>query len=126
MSNVFPGLLVNNSLKSEDLSRDLRIVHEYRNDKLVHDRISLKMFNQIYYAGINVSMNIYKINVPLLVMHGNADNITSCKTTREFVRNASNKTTYIEWENGYHELHNDLDKEKVFDSLLDWLNQQAN
>ncbi len=123
MSNIFPGFLVSNALKTEDLSRDLRVVHDYRNDELVHDRISLKLFQQIYYAGIDVSMNIYKINVPLLVMHGNGDNLTSCKATSEFVRNSSKKTSYIEWEGSYHELHHDLDKDKVFESLLSWLNR---
>lgn len=123
--NIFPGLLVNNTLKAEDLSRDLRVVHEYRTDKLVHNRISLKLFKEIYYAGITVSMNIYKINVPLLVMHGTSDNITSCKATREFVRNSSKKTSYIEWENCYHELHNDLDKDNVFESIRNWLNRQV-
>ena len=121
MSNIFPGFLVSNGLKTEDLSRDLRVVHDYRTDELVHDRISLSLFKQIYYAGIEVSMNIYKINVPLLVMHGKSDNLTSCKTASEFVRNSSERTSYIEWEDGYHELHHDLDKDKVFESLLSWL-----
>ena len=125
LGKILPGFLVKNRLKAEDLSRDLRVVHDYRTDKLVHNHISLRMLKQVYYAGINVSLNIYKINTPLLVMHGSADNITSCKATREFVRNSSNKTTYIEWQDGYHELHNDLHKEEVLETLLNWLNQQV-
>jgi alpha-beta hydrolase superfamily lysophospholipase len=126
LSNFFPGYLVNNTLKAEDISRDLRVVHAYRTDNLVHNRISLRLFKQVYLAGIAASMSIYKVNVPLLVMHGTADNITSCRTTRNFVRNSSNRTTFIEWEGGYHELHNDLDKDKVVTSVIDWLNCQLN
>jgi alpha-beta hydrolase superfamily lysophospholipase len=122
LSNLFPALLTNNTIKPEDLSRNLKVVHDYRTDNLVHDRISLRLFKQVYYAGLSVSKNIYKINLPLLVMHGTQDNVTSCKATREFVRNASNRTTFIEWEGGYHELHHDLDSEKVFESLATWLN----
>lgn len=124
LSNIFPGLLINNKLKAEDLSRDLRVVHDYRTDKLVHNKISFRLFKQVYYAGLYAAMNIYKINAPLLVMHGTADNITSCKTSREFVRNSGARTSFLEWEGCYHELHNDLDKELVFEALLDWLNQQ--
>lgn len=124
LSNIFPALRVNNTLKAEDLSRDLRVVHEYRTNKLVYNKISLKLFKQIYFAGLSASTNIYKINAPLVVMHGTDDNITSCKATREFVRNSSKKTSFIEWEGCYHELHNDLDKDKVFNSLLAWLNNQ--
>ena len=123
LSNLLPGLLIPNGLKPEDLSRDLREVHSYKNDSLVHDRISIGLFIQTYEAGIKASMSIYKINVPLLVMHGSEDNITSCKSSRNFVRNSSDKTTFIEWEGAYHELHNDIDRDEVFESLIKWLNQ---
>jgi alpha-beta hydrolase superfamily lysophospholipase len=120
---IIPGAIFKAGLKAEIISRDLRVVHSYRNDKLVHDRISLKFYTQICENGIKASRSIYKINVPLLVMHGNDDELTSCDASREFVRNASEKTTYVEWEGGFHELHNDIDKEKVFKTILGWLNK---
>ena len=123
LSNILPGLTTSNGLNSEDLSRDLRVVHAYKNDDLVHNRIGIKLFTQVYEAGIKASMSIYKINVPFLLMHGCEDKITSCKTSRNFVRNSSDKTIFIEWPGGYHELHNDLDRDKVFDSLISWLNK---
>jgi alpha-beta hydrolase superfamily lysophospholipase len=126
MSKVIPGILASNRIGIEDLSRDLRIVHNYKTDPLVHDRISLQMFRHCYEAGLRASRSIYKINVPLLVMHGSEDNVTSCAATRRFVQNTSSSTSYIEWEGSYHELHNDLDRDKVFNSILDWLNQYAN
>ncbi len=125
LSNIFPGFMVNMRLKAEDISRDLREVHNYRNDPLVHDKISIRLVLQIMEAGRKASMSIYKINIPLLVMHGNSDNITSCKASRNFVRNASDRTTYIEWEGGYHELHNDLNRDEVFESLLAWLKKYS-
>lgn len=121
LAGLLPGLTVRNGLRAEDLSHDLRIVHLYKNDPLVHNRIGLKLFSQLYESGIRASMSIYKINVPMLVMHGESDQITSCKASRNFVRNASSKTTYREFEGGYHELHNDLDNELVFDTIKSWL-----
>ena len=126
VGSMVPWIVLGNRLKAEHISRDLRVVHAYKSDPLVHDRIGIKFLSQIFDAGIRASMSIYKINVPMLVMHGSEDNITSCKTVRNFVRNASDKTTYIEWEGGYHELHNDIDYEEVFDSMLRWLNKQLN
>ncbi len=123
LSNFLPRLLAPNGLKPEDLSRDLRIAHAYKNDDLVHDKIGVKLFTQIYEAGIKASMSIYKINIPMLIMHGSNDNITSCRCSRNFVRNSSDKTTFIEWQGGYHELHNDLDRDKVFESIVSWINR---
>lgn len=92
---------------------------------LVHDRISVKLFKQCYHAGLKASMSIYKINSPMLIMHGSEDNITCCNASRKFVQNASSKTTFVEWENCYHELHNDLDKQDVFNTLKKWLDLYA-
>jgi alpha-beta hydrolase superfamily lysophospholipase len=74
--------------------------------------------------GMKASQSIYKINVPLLVMHGSGDQITSVKQTRNFVRNAGNRTIYKEWPGYYHELHNDTGAGEVFSFLLDWLERQ--
>jgi len=120
---ILPWAIFKTGLKAEIISRDLRVVHSYRNDKYVHDQISLRLFFQICKNGLKASQSIYKINIPLLVMHGNCDELTSCKASREFVRNASDKTCYVEWEGGFHELHNDIDKEKVFKTVTDWLNR---
>ena len=125
LSYLFPAMQVHNRVGLEDLSRDLRVVHSYKNDPLVHDRISLQLFRESYRAGLTASLSIYKINSPLLVMHGTDDRVTSCKATRKFVQNAGSKTQYSEWEGGYHELHNDLDKDNVFENLVNWLDQYA-
>ena len=124
ISSIFlPWMTTKTGIRAEDISRDLRITHLYRTDPLVHDRIGVRLGLQTYEAGIRASRSIYKINVPMLVMHGEADNLTSCKATRDFVRNSSEKTSYIEWEGGFHELHNDIEKENVFEKLLEWLNK---
>ena len=116
IAHIMPKMLMETGLKAEDISRDLRAVHIFRNDK-----IGIKLYLQTYKAGIKALRSIYKINVPLLVMHGNADNFTSCRSTSDFVRNSSDKTKFIEWECAYHELHDDIEKEKVFDALTEWL-----
>ena len=124
LSKIMPWLIANSDIKPEYISRELREVHLYKNDKLIHGKISLGLFSQAFEKGKVAKRSIYKINAPLLVMHGSSDQVTSCQATREFIRNASEKTTYIEWEGCYHELHNDMDREKVFFRLVDWINNQ--
>lgn len=125
LSILVPGILLHNRIKLEDLSRDLRVVHSYRTDPLIHDRISLRLLIDNYQAGKQASTSIYKINSPMLVMHGTEDHVTSCKASRKFVQNAGNKTRFIEWPGCYHELHNDMDKDEVFKSILQWLDEYA-
>lgn len=126
LSKLLPGFQVWNRIRYEDLSRDLRVVHEYRTDPMVYHKISLRMFTQCYKAGLKASMSIYKINSPMLIMHGSEDNITSCEASGKFVQNASSKTKFVEWEGCYHELHHDMEKDKVFETLREWLDHYAN
>lgn len=121
LSLVAPNLQVNNGLKSEDLSKELREVHLYRKDPLVHNKIPVRLFVQAYAKGMLAKRCIYKINVPLLVLHGTADNITSYQASQDFVMNASEKTNFYKIEGGYHELHNDTDSKKTFQIILNWL-----
>ncbi|MBN1597262.1 MAG: lysophospholipase [Bacteroidales bacterium] len=100
ISVFFPSFQMSIKFRAEDMSRDLRMVHNYRVDPLIHKKISIRLLLETIDAGIKASMSIYKINNPLLVMHGTDDRITSCKSSRNFVRNSGNKTSYIEWEGG--------------------------
>jgi alpha-beta hydrolase superfamily lysophospholipase len=121
---ILPGKRAESGLKSEYISRELKEVHKYRSDKLVHGKITIRLFLQTVEKGLYAKRNIYKINSPILLLHGTADKITSCKASREFVMNSSDKTTFIEIEGAYHELHNDSDRQKVFDTIFDWLTKQ--
>jgi alpha-beta hydrolase superfamily lysophospholipase len=123
MKHILPRMLVKSDLEASYLSHDPEVVQKYMSDPLVHQTILPKLFLEIEVNGLKASTSIYKINIPLLVMHGGSDSITSVKQTRQFVFNASKKTTYKEWPDGFHELHNEYFEAEVFQFLLDWLNK---
>ena len=122
LRHILPGMTLNTGLRPQDISRDKNEVQKYANDPLVHEKISLKLYFEIEAAGEKASKSIYKINVPILVMHGSGDRITSFSSTKEFVMNASHRTTFKEWPEYYHELHNDIGADMVFQYVLNWLN----
>ncbi|MBN1145232.1 MAG: lysophospholipase [Bacteroidales bacterium] len=121
---TLPGLRVKSTLDPEGLSHNRQVVSQYNSDPLVHHSILPRLFFEIEHYGIKASQSIYKINLPLLVMHGNADPITSFKQTAGFVRNAGRNTTFKEWPAGYHEIHNEPNEAEVFNYLLNWLNNR--
>lgn len=121
---LLPGILLKSDLDADALSHDQQVVEAYLNDPLVHNSISPRLYFEIEEAGVRASRSVYKISIPLLVMHGTADRITSYKATRNFVMNAGSFTTFRDWPDGYHELHNDTHKDEVFNFMLNWLNRQ--
>ncbi|RUA12779.1 MAG: alpha/beta hydrolase, partial [Flavobacteriia bacterium] len=67
--------------------------------------------------------NAYKLVIPMLLLHGTADRLTSYKASEEFARNSKNVTLKL-YEGGYHELHNDLVKEEEINDIINWINDK--
>ena len=57
----------------------------------------------------------------MLVIHGTGDQITDYKASKAFVNNTNGIASLKLFENGYHELHNDLEKDKFIETLTNWI-----
>ncbi len=123
LKKILPALTISNQLKPEQISHDPEIVRDYERDPLNHDRISLKMFHEIYQAGYHALRNVYKINSPFLIMHGTADTITSPKASADYVLNTNKRTSLKLWQNQYHELQNEFIKAEVHAHIITWLEE---
>ena len=66
-----------------------------------------------------------ELPIPLLLMHGAADSITSAQASRDFAAKAGERCTLKIWEGLYHEIHNEPEKEKVFACLLEWVKSKV-
>ena len=118
---MLPFYRISNKINPMYLSHDFTVHKNYMTDGLVHNKISLGLLKEINIAGNIILTNRHKFNIPLLLMHGNADKVTSWHASAEFSRYTSDKTTFKLWEGYYHELHNEFDKEKIFEYILHWI-----
>ncbi len=121
ISKIFPRVVLNANINPEILSRDKTIQNHYHQDNLVHNRLSPKLYFQIEKAGNYILVNKHKINIPVLLMHGNKDKLTSCKATKHMAKNTGQNTIIKIWKNNFHELHNELDKQKIIDYVVKWI-----
>ena len=117
---LWPALSMTNELREEDLSRDPEVLRAYREDPLVHNRVTLT-FLDIRAAGRWALAHAADLSVPALIMHGDADRITSPAVSRRFASAAGGACTLKLWEGFYHEIHNEPGKERVFEYLVRWL-----
>jgi alpha-beta hydrolase superfamily lysophospholipase len=127
MNKLYPKFTQNSNLEVKSLSHDKQVVDAYIEDPLVHEKISARMFFEIYNAGHWVLENTKKLNIPVLIQHGNKDNITFFEASKAFYEKAKalNKDiTYKEWEGMYHELHNELGKDEIFEFVSNWINKK--
>ncbi|MBI4649294.1 MAG: lysophospholipase [Bacteroidia bacterium] len=120
-NTLLPVYRFSTNLDIENLCHDKEIISAYKNDTLVHDKISARMFIDVTRAGLWAIENAGLIYLPLLLMHGSCDKITSHLASIEFAGKSKNFTTLKIWEGLYHELHNEDQRTEVFQTIINWL-----
>ena len=119
--SLVPSILQPNGLDTGYLSRDKNVAEQYKSDPLVHDRISAGLFLSASRGGEKVVRMAGSINMPVLMMHGTADAITSAEGSKSFSDNTGDNVTLRLWDGFYHELHNEPEKDDVFSFIAGWL-----
>ena len=117
---LMPGMTQASGLKTGYLSRDPEVVEAYRHDALVHGQISAGLYLWITGAAEETLARAGEISVPLLLAHGRDDMITSPSGSVQVAGSAPRATLKL-WDEGYHELHNDLLKEEHFEFIIEWM-----
>ncbi len=123
-ANLFGGSLTQpNKLPLDKLSRDQSIAVAYEKDPLVHDQVSGRLFLTCYEQAKKAMKNAPLLSVPMLLMHGTADELTGYKGSKEFA-SKSEMATYKEWAGLYHEIHNEPEKLEVLEYALEWMEKE--
>lgn len=125
LDRIAPSTAMNNGLVAEGISRDAAVVQAYKDDPLVHPWISARLALELIRKGEWIRANGDRFPLPLLLLHGNRDILTAVEGSRELASRNTVSITYIEWEGGYHELHNEPDQQLVFNAILNWLEPRA-
>lgn len=120
---IAPSVVMGNELDPKDMSRDDLEVAKYIKDPLIHHKISPNYSIKFIETGLWAIENASKLNVPILLLHGTGDKIIDYKGTQAFA-NATAKATLKLYKGAYHELHNDLCKEKMMADIINWLESQ--
>jgi alpha-beta hydrolase superfamily lysophospholipase len=118
---ILPGFNQPTGLERAALSRDPAIEKAYLQDPLVHDRVTGAAYFGFMDAGEWAIGQAAEFPLPLLLMHGTADRLASVDASQEFARHAGRHVILHLWEGGYHELHNDLEKEEVLQMIIIWM-----
>ncbi len=122
LSRLLPRLALSTGLDVEGLSRDPEVVRAYQEDPLVHDKATTRFGASVIEAVGRVWETAGKLDVPLLILHGQDDRLVPADSSARFIRIAgSSDKQRIEYPQGYHEPHNDLQREEVYRDVLSWI-----
>ncbi len=125
LRNILPGVQQDTKLDANHISTIKEEVEKYKNDPLNHGKITFAMAADTIKAGDFLSTYTGKFPAPLLIMHGGADPITSKDASEAFAKRITSEVTFIEWPGNYHEIHNDVNRKEVFQTVLEWIEKHV-
>jgi len=125
LSRLVPRLPVE-ELDTKAISRDPGEVRAYEADPLVHHgKITARTGTELLNAADRIRPRLHEIRHPFIALHGGADELAPCRssTLLHEMAESDDKTLRI-YDDAVHEIFNDLDRERFFEDVLDWLERR--
>jgi alpha-beta hydrolase superfamily lysophospholipase len=121
---LMPSFTFANGLDLNALSSDPTVVQHAKSDPYYHTRVSARLGLDAINQGEWLQIQTGPVPVPLLIMQGTADRVSSLAAARRFAKNITGDVTYREWDGWYHELHNEPGQAELFKASIAWLDAQ--
>jgi acylglycerol lipase len=120
-SKIVPRLALANEVDPRTVSRIPEVVEAYRNDPLVHDKISTRLGAEWQNAAADVLSRAGQIKIPFLILAGTADALIDPAGSQELHEQAKATSELRMLEGRFHEPFNDIGSDEVFQLIADWL-----
>lgn len=126
LSRLWPTFSLTTGLEVEAISRDPAAVKAYQEDPLVHGKSSPRWGTEFLNTIEWIKAHLQNWRVPVIILHGGGDRIVSPRGSQLFfdALPIADKELHI-YEQGYHEPHNDIEREKVFADVGTWLKKHV-
>ncbi len=121
-NKLFPSLTQSSKLDANLLTKDPEVVKAYKQDPLVHDLISPRLFLSVIKAGEEALVKSKDLKIRTLVMHGKDDQITSAEASSSFAGSESAELKI--WSGLKHEPHNEPEQNEVMEFVLEWVQKK--
>ncbi|HEX7117344.1 MAG TPA: alpha/beta hydrolase [Longimicrobiales bacterium] len=124
LNRALPALPVRARLRAEHLCHDSAVVTAYREDPLVHDTMTPRLFTEASTAMGLVHRRADRLRVPLLFLIAGDDRIVDAPRALRFARALPGDVTVHIFDGCFHELFFEPDRAPVFDTLRRWLDER--
>jgi len=127
LSGLWPSFSMRRTTTSGQLlSHDPDVERRYFEDPLVHFTVSCRLYTEICDRLEALPQVLPKLLMPTLVLQADDDRVVSADATRQlFPLVGSAKKDLIVYEGYFHEILNEVGKERVIQDLVRWLRRLA-
>jgi lysophospholipase len=124
LARVWGSLQMEVGLDARKLSHDAHLVDAYRSDQLNHGKATPKFYFGMLDAMQGVLAADFRLptTMELLVQLAGEDEIVDTAVARQFVEGLKHeRKKLIVYPGLYHEIYNELEKDRVFQDWMDWM-----
>lgn len=122
MSVIWPPLALPSGIDPRDLTHDTAICDEYASDPLVFKTATARWYTEAMKSIDAVKSNASKLKLPTLILQAAEDKLADPKAAKPlFDRLGSEDKSYIEYPSFYHEIFNEIEKEKPLNDMQQWI-----
>lgn len=122
LNSTLSTLQLSGDLNPQRLSHDTAVVENYIKDRLVHAKVTPRMFFAMEEGMAWARKQTGPLACPLLMLAAGDDMIVSTPSIREFYENLKYRDKELrEYPGMFHEVMNEIGKAKVFADIREWM-----
>lgn len=121
LNQFWPTLTMNNEIHYERLSRDPEMVASYSKDPLRHTKVSAPLYLGMTKAMEEVRAKVLKLHCPVFFQISGQDKVINPQVTLDFYKAIESEKSLKLYEDSYHEVYNDINKQEAIDDLIEHL-----
>jgi len=122
LSRIAPGRIFDVGVDAQAISRDPAEVKRYVDDPLVHSKATPRLSTEMDKTIVSTQAHASQLTIPLLIFHGDSDQIVPITGSKHFYRNAGSADKIFKiYPGGYHESINDVDRNQVLADIHAWI-----
>ena len=109
-------------MNSNAVSRDPDVVSAYIDDPLVSEKVSARWFVECTKAIDDIQGRAAELKTPTLLMQSGDDQLVDPQAAPRWAKDAPDQLVkLVVWDELFHEMFNEPEKQKVYDCVLEWL-----
>ena len=110
-------------IDASTISRDKAVVDAYVNDPLVYrGKISARLGTELLNEMKRLLSIISELSLPILIMNGTADRLSNPASSKMLFEGVSSKDKTLKlYQDFYHEIFNEPERQQVFQDMENWL-----
>jgi alpha-beta hydrolase superfamily lysophospholipase len=126
VSRFLPRIRVSTGIDPNGLSRDPGVVEAYVNDPRIDTRITMRLAAEVLSASQWVRGSAHRIQVPVLIVHGDADPLCRVEGSRQFQAGLETPGCELRTYPGLlHEVLNEPEREEILRDMHAWIGKRV-